>query len=87
MVIGILLIVCLYTIVFDGFWICIPLNLNQYFIIDTFLLLSDKLIIDCVVDELHLLLRITDVLIENLFAELYKLDHKDKTIKLEQVTE
>ena len=45
-VIGILLIVCLYTIVFDGFWICIPLNLNQYFIIDTFLLLSDKLIID-----------------------------------------
>ncbi len=45
-VIGILLIVCLYTIVFDGFWIYIPLNLNQYFIIDTFLLLSDKLIID-----------------------------------------
>ncbi len=33
----------------------------------------------CVVDELHLLLRITDVLIENLFAELYRLDHKDKT--------
>ncbi len=34
--------------------------------------------IHCVVDELHLL-RITDVLIENLFAELYRLDHKDKT--------
>ena len=30
---------------------------------------------DCVVDELHLLLRITDVLFDNLFVELCRLDY------------
>ena len=30
---------------------------------------------DCVVDELHLFLRITDVLFDNLFVELCRLDY------------
>ena len=33
----------------------------------------------CVVDELHLFLRITDILYEFFFAELHRLDHKAKT--------
>jgi len=34
---------------------------------------------DCVIDELHLFLRITDVLFENLFTELSRLSHRAKT--------
>ena len=33
------------------------------------------------IDELHLFLRISDVLFENLFAELQRLSHRSKTLK------
>ena len=33
---------------------------------------------DCVVDELHLFLRITDILFNNVFAPLHTLDLKSK---------
>ena len=34
---------------------------------------------NCVIDELHLFLRISNVLFENLFAELQRLSHRSKT--------
>ena len=33
------------------------------------------------IDELHLFLRISDVLFENLFAELQRLSHRSKTLR------
>ena len=36
---------------------------------------------NCVIDELHLFLRISDVLFENLFAELRRLSFRAKTLK------
>lgn len=35
----------------------------------------------CVIDELHLFLRISDILIGTLFAELFKIDHKNRDTK------
>ncbi len=37
---------------------------------------------DCVVDELHLFLRITDVLFESLFVELHRLDYQAQLHKI-----